>query len=155
MLGMWEFDMDAVEKLLAIEEIKVLKARYFRLMDTRQWDQWEQLFIPDFVAEFPDDQKDALPLRGRTEFVEMTKSLHGKSLSIHHGYMPEIEITSPTTARAVWAMQDIMKWPEGGATKVGARSLLGWGHYHETYIKSVTGWRIASTKLTRLDVQLS
>lgn len=36
-----------VRALLDIEEIKQLKARYFRLLDTRRWDEWAQLFTVD------------------------------------------------------------------------------------------------------------
>jgi 3-phenylpropionate/cinnamic acid dioxygenase small subunit len=36
--------MGALEE---IEAIKRLKARYFRLMDTKQWDQWGDVFTED------------------------------------------------------------------------------------------------------------
>jgi hypothetical protein len=26
--------------------------------------------------------------------------------TVHHGHMPDIEITSPTTATGIWAMED-------------------------------------------------
>jgi hypothetical protein len=40
-------------------------------------------------------------------------------------------------------MEDMLRWPNG-------MELHGYGHYHETYRKTDGGWRIASTKLTRL-----
>lgn len=36
-----------------------------------------------------------------------------------------------------------MIWP-------GGTRLDGFGHYHETYVKADGGWRIQSSKLTRL-----
>jgi hypothetical protein len=30
-----------------IEGIRRLKARYFRLMDTKQWDEWAELFVDE------------------------------------------------------------------------------------------------------------
>ena len=33
--------------LLEIEQIKQLKARYFRLMDQKRWDEFAQLFTED------------------------------------------------------------------------------------------------------------
>ena len=39
--------VDAVERLEAIEEIKQLKARYFRCMDTKDWDGFTTVFAPD------------------------------------------------------------------------------------------------------------
>jgi hypothetical protein len=35
------------EKLWDIEQIKQLKARYFRLMDTKDWVAWRDLFTDD------------------------------------------------------------------------------------------------------------
>jgi len=43
--------MDAIQRLLTIEEIKQLKARYFRYMDTKQFDRLAELFAPDLKAE--------------------------------------------------------------------------------------------------------
>jgi hypothetical protein len=62
--------------------------------------------------------------------------------------MPEIELTSATTATGVWAMEDMLRWPNG-------MELHGYGHYHETYEKSDGRWRIRSTTLTRLRVDMT
>jgi hypothetical protein len=67
-------------------------------------------------------------------------------ITVHHGHMPEIELTSPTTATGIWAMEDHLWWPAGSPIT----SLHGYGHYHETYRKSSEGWRIATLTLTRL-----
>ena len=145
--------MTPIEKLLAIEDIKNLKARYFRLLDARQWDEWGKLFTPDVVAEFPDDQP-GLVYRSRDEMVGTVASFQSYGVTVHHGHTPEIEILSPTTARAIWAMQDMVSLPEG-ALSTGFREIRGWGHYHETYAKSAEGWRISSLKLTRLKLERS
>ena len=36
--------LDAATTLCEIEAIKQLKARYCRYLDTKQWDDWRQLF---------------------------------------------------------------------------------------------------------------
>jgi hypothetical protein len=64
--------------------------------------------------------------------------------------MPEIEVTSPTTARGVWAMEDKLRWPEDSPLA----GLHGYGHYHEEYVKVGGAWRIARTTLTRLRVDV-
>lgn len=147
--------METIDKLLAIEEIKSLKARYFRLMDTKKWAEWEQLFATDLVADFPDDRPDSPPFRGRREFVAAIQGVNGAALTLHHGHTPEIEILTPTSARGIWVMQDWVRWPESIAATTGGRYLIGWGHYHETYVKSAEGWRIATLKLTRLHIDRS
>lgn len=143
--------MNTLEKLDALEELRQLKARYFRLLDTKQWDAWSELFEPDILAEFPDDHSDAV-YRGRAAFVNVVRSSLGPALTLHHGHTPELEVMSPVSAKGIWTMQDWLYWPEGGnqVGLTGVRSVLGWGHYHETYLKSSGAWRIATLKLTRM-----
>jgi SnoaL-like domain len=42
--------MDAAT-LAEIEAIKQLKARYFRLLDTKRWDEWREIFSKDFEGQ--------------------------------------------------------------------------------------------------------
>jgi hypothetical protein len=58
-------------------------------------------------------------------------------------HAPEIELTSATTARGIWALNDVVRL-------VPALTLHGYGHYHETYEKVDGRWRIKTSKLTRL-----
>jgi hypothetical protein len=62
--------------------------------------------------------------------------------------MPEIQLTSASTATGIWALQDFIVWPDG-------TRLLGYGHYHETYEKTDGAWRIKSSTLTRLHMDFS
>ena len=64
-------------------------------------------------------------------------------VTVHHGHMPEIEVTSDTTATGIWALQDLLRWPDG-------HELYGYGHYHEEYEKVDGRWRITKMTLTRL-----
>ncbi len=141
--------MDAADQLLAIEEIKQLKARYFRCMDTKDWDGYAQVFAPNAALDVtgesrvPDDEG---VVRGNTTIAEYVRGQVDPVTTVHHGHMPEIEITSSTTAKGVWSMEDMLRWPEGGP--VG--SMHGYGHYHETYEKQSAGWRIKTMTITRL-----
>ena len=63
--------------------------------------------------------------------------------TVHQVHAPEIDITSATTARGVWALEDVVRFGPGV-------NLRGYGHYHETYEKLDGQWRIKSSKLTRL-----
>ena len=69
-------------------------------------------------------------------------------VTVHQCHTPEIDTTSHTTATGVWAMEDMLRFPDGS-------ELHGYGHYHETYEKSPDGWRISSSKLTRLRMDFS
>lgn len=162
--------MTEAEEMRAIEEIKQLKARYFRCMDTKDWDGYLAVFAPDVETDTSDASTprdytgavflvDGVPpmepdpsrrFNNAKAFVNDTKMrLEGVS-TVHHGHMPEIKLTSPTTATGTWAMEDMLRWPKGGPI----RELHGYGHYVETYVKLAEGWRIKSLKLTRVRIDL-
>ena len=148
------------EELWEIEQIKQLKARYFRLMDTKQWDDWADVFTPDCTFDYPDG---AIAWTGRDRIVAECRADPRGSVTAHHGHMPEITLTGPTTATGIWAMEDQVEFtsPSGGADDDGApgdgapdvRGFHGTGHYHEDYEKGTDGrWRIARLLLTRVRV---
>lgn len=142
--------MTDIERLVAIEEIKNLKARYFRCMDTKDWTGFQAVFAPDATADFTREGGDRSrsSATGAANVTKLIKDLVAPALTIHHGHMPEIELTSATTARGVWAMEDLIWWPEGSRRK----TLHGFGHYHETYEKIDGRWFIKTLRLTRLRV---
>jgi len=90
-------------------------------------------------------------LRGRTEIATFVRNAIDAVTTVHHGHMPEIDVVSPTRATGVWAMEDMLRWPEGAPI----RSLHGYGHYHETYVKLDAGWRIKTLRLDRLRVDFT
>jgi SnoaL-like domain len=139
------------ERLMAIEAIKQLKARYFRCMDTKQWNGWNEVFTADALMDVseerpPGSQEGPLILNGAEKIISTVSKLLEGVVTVHHGHMPEIEVTSDTTARGIWSMEDKLRWPDGKTT------LHGYGHYHETYEKAGGNWRIKTLKLTRLRV---
>ena len=140
-----------LERYHAIEEIKQLKARYFRHIDGKDWDSWQDVFTPDaeLVVSFEGDGPGTPdnPVVGSAEIVAFVRPSIEALVTVHHGHTPEIELTSPTTARGVWAMEDLLSLPDGGG-----QVLQGWGHYHETYERSDGQWRIKTLRLTRLRV---
>jgi hypothetical protein len=140
--------MDTAESLEAIEAIKQLKARYFRCMDEKDWEGHVAVFAPDVAVDVSGEMAPGEEgvIHGAAEFVAFNRSHIEEVLTVHHGHMPEIEITSDTTATGIWAMEDMLRWPEGGPM----RTLHGYGHYHETYEKIDGEWRIKTMKLTRL-----
>jgi hypothetical protein len=129
--------------LLAIESIKQLKARYCRYLDTKDWDAWRTIFADDFVSDTSEAGGKVIP--GADDFVAFTRKALGRptQATAHQVHAPEIELTSATTARGVWALQDVVRFGPGV-------SLVGYGHYHETYENIAGQWVIKSSKLTRL-----
>jgi len=133
--------MDAATTLLEIEAIKQVKARYCRLLDTKDWDGWRALFSDDFRSDT--SEAGGKVIVGADDFVAFVRRQLGSQPTVHQVHAPEIELTSPTTARGVWALNDIVRLAPGV-------NLDGFGHYHETYAKTDGLWRITASKLTRL-----
>jgi hypothetical protein len=145
-----------IDRLTAIEDIKQLKARYFRCMDTKDWPGLQAVFSDDaefdMRGEAADKSKaaDALII-GNANIMPFIRNAVLELTTVHHGHMPEIEIVSFTTAKGIWAMEDVLRWPPGAAVK----TLHGYGHYHESYRKTADGWRIQSSRLSRLRVDIT
>jgi len=135
-----------LQELLDIEAIKQLKARYFRLMDLKQWDDWGFVFTTDCLMEVPEAD---VVNRGRQEIVAHVSGALVGARTCHHGHMPEVEITGDGTARGTWAMFDYVEWDQRDGVRVG---LQGYGHYREEYAREDGEWRIARIRLERLRI---
>jgi uncharacterized protein (TIGR02246 family) len=128
-----------------LESIRQLKARYFRTMDTKDWDGMRQVFADDAVMDTTASGGGLI--EGADDFMTFLRETLGDVVTVHHGHMPEIELTSDTTATGVWALHDILIWPDG-------TRMDGHGHYHEEYVKGPDGWQIARSTLTRLHMDV-
>lgn len=154
--------MSPIEKLLAAEEIRSVKARYWRSMDRRLWDEFEQCFTDDCVFDVrfafveppigrmpaPNDSgyQDNHIFRGAKvirEYVE--KGLVGVR-SVHQGHIPEIDLLSSTEANAIFPFEDVLEFPEG----TSPRYIRGYGHYHEEYRQVDGHWCISKSTIYRL-----
>ena len=135
--------MDYVTTQAEVEAIKQLKARYCRLLDTKQWNEWRLLFADDFVSDT--SASGGTVIDGADEFVDFVRRNLGKPSqpTVHQVHAPEIAVYSPTTASGVWALNDIVLLKPG-------INLAGYGHYHETYVKIDERWRFKTSTLTRL-----
>ena len=144
-----------------IEAIRQLKARYFRCLDTKDWDGFRSVFVEEpalgpIENGFPDYLLALRPPEARNQvadgntgidaFVERNRRFIGPLITTHHGHQPEIEVTGDGEATGIWPMEDVLVWKKEGYR------LRGTGHYWETYRKVDGEWRIAALKLTRLHV---
>ncbi|GAA4591941.1 nuclear transport factor 2 family protein [Planotetraspora phitsanulokensis] len=134
---------DMLRRLRDVEEIKQLKARYFRHVDAKDWDACRELFTADARIDIGGT------VRTLDEFVSVTRAWLGDAVSVHSGSMPEIEITGPDEATGIWSMHDYIAFPDDGHAP---RGMHGYGHYHERYRRVDGRWRIHTTRLTRLRI---
>jgi hypothetical protein len=141
----------SVDLLVARQDLMDLKARYFRLLDTKQWIGWAQLFTEDCTM-WVEDQPD-VTYSDRDSFVGTIRDLLENAVTVHQGHMPEFEFDQlsgpPVSARGIWAMSDLIEIPSSESPVV----LRGYGHYHETYRRELgEQWRISSLRLYRLRI---
>lgn len=123
--------------------IQMLKARYFRAVDTKDWDLLRSVLAEDVAVDVTDDVEGSGPYTGAEVFVSGCARILAGAVTVHHGHMPEIHVDGDA-ATGTWAMEDHVELADG----TGFR---GAGHYHETYIRAPDGqWRIQSLTLKRL-----
>jgi len=145
--------MNNIDKLLALEEIKRLKSRYFWGLDHKDWDFWRrEVWAPDARLIVPEASRECVGIEAILAYVRESTA---DQVSVHHGHMPDIEITSDTTATGTWAMEDRLYRTKQHPLADGSTYLHGFGHYLEAYVRLDAGWRIQTTRLTRLRVELS
>ncbi len=133
------------QELLDIEAIKQLKADYFFLMDTKQWEKWEDLFTTDLRVAGPERIRE-----GRDEFTAFVRKHLEGVLSCHLGFMPRIEVVEGGNARGRWSMSDDLRLPPGHPWCEEHSRRLGYGYYEEEYRRQEEIWRISFLKLTYL-----
>lgn len=146
-----------LETLLAFEQLRQLKARYFRCLDTKDWAGYADVFTDDATLDVSDDirisaaygsgfagdpEAATAGLKGGKMIAEFVRAGVGGARTVHHGHTAEFALVSPTEATGLWAMADIVE--QGGAM------LRGDGHYHDRYRLTDVGWRIAEVRLSRL-----
>jgi hypothetical protein len=128
-----------------IEEIKQLKARYFRTLDTRDWPALRAVFTDDIAIDTTDIGGG--PITGADDFIAFLKDVLADAVTIHLGHTPEITQTSDTSASGVWMLHDLFI---AGGTRMASS-----GHLYDTYRLEPGGWRIASSKVTRLHLEVT
>jgi hypothetical protein len=123
-----------------------VKARYCRCLDTKDWAGYAACFTEDMILDT--SGSGGARVEGRDAAVAYVRSsISDETITTHHVHAPEIEIDGDT-ATGIWAMQDRNIWPNG-------RKLLGFGHYHERYVRQGGEWRIAESTLTRINMEMT
>jgi 3-hydroxyisobutyrate dehydrogenase-like beta-hydroxyacid dehydrogenase len=136
----------AVDRLADRQAIEELKARYCRLIDTKDWVAFRDLFTDDCQHFLP--QESEQPFVTNEPYFAQMETLLTPGVTTHQCHTPEITFLSETEAEGTWAMHDYVQVEPPTSDRV---SIMGWGHYFETYRKCDDGkWRISSKRNVRL-----
>ncbi|WP_310531384.1 nuclear transport factor 2 family protein [Novosphingobium sp.] len=145
--------MDALDSLLAIEAIRAVKARYCRLLDTKDWAGFAALFTDDAVMDVSQDTGNP-PITGTAAIIAQVRFAVDHAATSHQVHTPEITLDGTDAAKGVWAMQDRVAWKDGKSPIPGVASITGYGQYHETYRREGGEWKIAALRLSRFHVDM-
>jgi SnoaL-like domain len=138
------------DNLGEIEEIKQVKYRYLRALDTKHWDDFADTLTEDVVGDYGESLGEEHHFTDRTTLVEfMRTAMPAGIITEHRVTHPEIVIDGDE-ATGIWYLQDKVIAPEFNFMLIGA------GFYHDTYRRTSGGWKISRTGYDRTyDASLS
>lgn len=145
-----------VQRLADVEAIKRLKARYFRCVDLKLWDQLLELLAPNVSVVVGRAGRPPAVAEGAREYVELVRGRLAGARTVHHGHCAEVEITGPRSATGIWAMTDYVDQPDERILReagLAPGAFVGYGHYYDKFARETDGeWRIEALELRRIRV---
>ncbi len=132
-----------LEELSDIEAIVRLKHAYFRLLDTKRFEELGDLLTEDATSAF---ESGKLSHEGRQAIVAFLGQALGRPdiVTVHHGHHPEIDVTSAGTATGTWYLEDRVIVHDQNF------ELHGTALYRDEYRKENGRWRISHTGYERI-----
>ncbi|GAS89341.1 nuclear transport factor 2 family protein [Mycolicibacterium brisbanense] len=126
-----------------IDDVKQVKYRYLRALDTKNWEEFADTLTEDVVADYGQSLGESLHFTDRDALVDyMRQSLGPETITEHHVSHPEITVTGDQ-ATATWYLQDRVIAPAFNFMLIGA------AFYHDTYRRTSDGWKISGTGYDR------
>ena len=133
-----------LQQLSDLEDIRTLKHRYFRGIDTANIELLGGLFTDDISVDYRGGNY-RVRLQGRGNMLEFLKnSFHSDAVAMHHGHMPEITLTGEDSAEGIWYLEDIFINLEFRTHTVGSAI------YRDQYRREDGMWKIARTEYDRV-----
>lgn len=131
-----------VQRLSDIEEIKALKGKYLRCLDTKDWDGIRETFAPNIHTEYSSGKYSFDDADSIVQFLDT--SMPSSVIHQHQCHTPEIWFDSDTVAWGYWYLQDYLLITDRNSR------LLGTAIYKDKYEKVNGVWLISMTGYTRI-----
>jgi len=126
-----------------IDDIKTVKYRYLRTLDTKDWDAFADTLADDVIGHYGESAGEEHHFTNRDDLVGfMRASLGPEILTEHRVTHPEITVDGDE-ATATWYLQDRVIAPAFDFMLIGA------GFYHDRYRRTPDGWKISETGYDR------
>jgi hypothetical protein len=134
----------AIDRLVAIEDIQQLKARYVRCIDTRDLACLrDTVFAPGAELYFKGGDYE-IAVKGWPEIEKFYRDAFTPTkFGMHQVHTREIEVNGER-ASGLWYLHDVFVNLEANTT------LQGSALYRDDYVKTSSGWRIAKSTYQRL-----
>ena len=133
-----------LQQLSDMEDIRTLKHRYFRGIDTADGALLAELFTADVVVDYRGGNY-RVALSGRDNMLDfLANSFHSDAVAMHHGHMPEITLAGPNSATGIWYLEDIFINLQDRTHTVGSAI------YRDSYRREGDRWLIERTEYDRV-----
>ncbi|MDT5005622.1 MAG: hypothetical protein QOJ24_2798 [Mycobacterium sp.] len=126
-----------------IDDIKRVKYRYLRALDTKHWDDFADTLTADIAGDYGSSVGEEHHFTDRDTLVEfMRTSMPASVLTEHRVTHPEIDVDGDE-ATGTWYLQDRVIVADFNFMLYGA------AFYHDRYRRTPDGWRISATGYQR------
>jgi hypothetical protein len=132
--------MSPVEEMRIMEDVRQVKARYFRFTDSKNWAELATIFCKQATL----GGVDGPAFCGAGTIVDLIRRGTDRVTTVHHGHCHEVWVDSANEARGIIAFEDL-----GFSHKSDELVMHGYGHYHEVYRLEDGAWRIWECKIAR------
>ena len=133
-----------LQQLSDFEDIRTLKHRYFRGIDTADETLLRTLFTDDVYVEYRGGEY-LVKLEGLEPMIDfLLTSFNSDSLAMHQGSMPEITLTGENDAEGIWYLEDLFVSFERQDYTIGTAI------YRDRYVRVDGAWKIARAEYDRI-----
>ncbi|MEH3131560.1 MAG: nuclear transport factor 2 family protein [Mycolicibacterium neoaurum] len=129
-----------------MHDIKQVKYRYLRALDTKHWDDFAATLTEDIDGDYGSnpDGTGTLRFTDRDTLVEYMRTSLGPAIITEHRVdHPEIALDGPDEATGRWYLQDRVIAADFGFMLIGA------AFYRDRYRRTANGWKICATGYDR------
>ena len=133
-----------LRQLLDIEQIKQLKYRYFRGIDTADAELLAGVFTDDASIDLRGGTY-RCQFDGKEAILEfLAAAFHNESAACHQGHHPEIAVTGANAATGTWYLQDIfIDFSRNIVTR-------GSAFYRDRYVRQGGEWKVRFSEYDRI-----
>jgi hypothetical protein len=142
-----------LERLIALEDIRLLRTRYSRLLDAHRWGELDDVLDPDATLDLSpaaetlrgSGSNHSKPIVGRDQIIEfMNERYSSRKQLLHIATIPEIYFDDDEHARGIWRQETFIKESTPDHSGCG----IAYGTVYDQYVKRASKWWITSIRVT-------